>query len=46
MSIKNKKVSLPNMSNNLVIPKIRKELFITHPTNFKSVVILCNPQSP
>ena len=30
MSIKNKKVSLPNMSNNLVIPKIRKELS-SHP---------------
>jgi len=27
-------------STNLIIPKIRKELSITHPTNFKSVVIL------
>ena len=27
----------------IVIPKIHKELFITHPTNFKSVVTLSNP---
>ena len=27
-------------------PKIRKELSITHPTNFKSVITLSNPQSP
>jgi len=29
-----------------LIPKIRNEFSITHPTNFKSVVILSNPKSP
>jgi len=27
-------------------PKIRKDLSITHSTNFKSVITLSNPQSP